>query len=166
MKKNLLLILVFFMTGIVAMNAQASLQGTVRDTDGAPLDFAYVKLYKGGSLITGTQTDIDGNYLMSNLDPGKYDVEASYIGYQSSRITGVVIKAGAIMKLDLKLSTAGVKLDPVVISTYKAPLIDIDNTTTGGTVTSDHSQFAHKKYKCYRSYYSRCILTRWRRFVF
>ncbi len=138
MKKNLLLILVLFMTGILGLNAQASLEGTVKDKDGgAPLDFAYVKLYKGGSLITGTQTDIDGNYLMSNLDPGTYDVEASYIGYQASRTTSVVVKAGNIMRLDFELGAAGVKLDDVVIKAYKAPLIDIDNTTTGGTVTSD-----------------------------
>ncbi len=138
MKKNLLLILVLFMTGILGMNAQASMEGTVKDKDGgAPLDFAYVKLYKGGSLITGTQTDIDGNYLMSNLDPGTYDVEASYLGYQSGRTVGVVVKAGAIMRLDFELSAGGVKLEDVVIKAYKAPLIDIDNTTTGGTVTSD-----------------------------
>jgi len=136
MKKNLLLILVFFMTGIMAMNAQASLQGTVRGSDGLPIDFAYVKLYKGGALIKGTQADIDGNYLLSNLDPGTYDVEASFVGFQSSKTIGVVIKAGAIMKLDLTLSKGGIKLDSVVITAYKAPLIDIDNTTTGGTVTS------------------------------
>lgn len=136
MKKSLLLILVFFMAGILGLNAQASMEGSVKDKEGNPLDFAYVKLFKGGSLITGTQTDIDGNYLMTNIDPGTYDVEASYIGYSSKRKTGVVVKAGNIMRLNFELPVEGELLDAVVIEVYKAPLIDIDNTTTGGTVTS------------------------------
>jgi len=137
MKKKLLLILVFLMTGIM-INAQASLEGLVIDKDGgSPLDFAYVKLFKDGSLVSGTQTDLDGNYLLTNLDPGTYDVEASYIGYSASRITDVVVKAGSIMRLNFELSPAGVKLDAIEIKAYKAPLIDVDNTTTGGTVTAE-----------------------------
>lgn len=120
------------------VNAQASLEGLVKDkSSGSPLDFAYVKLFKSGSLVSGTQTDLDGNYLLTNLDPGTYDVEASYIGYNANKITDVVIKAGAIIRLNFELSPAGVQLDVVEIKAYKAPLIDVDNTTTGGTVTAE-----------------------------
>ena len=138
MKKSLLLILVFLMTGLFVSNAQSSLEGLViAADDDAPLDFAYVKIFKGESLITGTQTDLDGNYLMSNIDPGTYDIEASYIGYTSERKTGVVIKAGKITRLNFNLNVAGGLLEDIVITEYKAPLIEIDNTTSGGTVTAE-----------------------------
>ncbi|HHH54869.1 MAG TPA: TonB-dependent receptor, partial [Bacteroidetes bacterium] len=141
MKKSFTLILAFLFIGFLSLNAQASLEGSVMDKDqGTPLDFAYVKLYQGTSMITGTQTDFDGNFLITNIDPGTYDIEASYLGYTSEKKTGVVLKAGKVLRLKFELSPEGVVLDKVVITEYKAPLIDIDNTTTGGTVTAEKIQ--------------------------
>ncbi len=141
MKKSFTLILAFLFIGFLSLNAQASLEGSVMDKDqGTPLDFAYVKLYQGTSMITGTQTDFDGNFLITNIDPGTYDIEASYLGYTSEKKTGVVLKAGKVLRLKFELSPEGVVLEKVVITEYKAPLIDIDNTTTGGTVTAEKIQ--------------------------
>ncbi len=141
MKKSFTLILAFLFFGILSVTAQASLEGSVIDKDkGTPLDFAYVKLYKDSTLITGTQTDLDGNFLITNIDPGTYDVEASFVSYTSERKTGVVMKAGKVLRLKFELSIEGKVLKTVVITEYKAPLIDIDNTTTGGTVTAEKIQ--------------------------
>lgn len=117
--------------------AQTSLQGNIVDdiTNEAIL-FGTVALFKNEVLITGTETDFDGNYYFSNLEPGTYEVEARYVGYTSERQVGVVVKAGRTNQLNFRLTT-GVIMDEVVIKDYKAPLIEIDNTTSGGTVTSE-----------------------------
>ena len=140
MKNSFTLILVFLFLGFT-LSAQSTLEGTIKDKEtGNPLDFAYIKLYKGNNLITGTQSDLDGNYLISNIDPGTYDIEASYLGYQSERKRGVILKAGKITRVNFELGVAGEMLDSIVISDYRVPLIEIDNTTSGGTVTAEKIQ--------------------------
>ncbi len=117
--------------------AQTSLQGKV--TDGAsnePILFGTVALMKDGNIIKGVETDLDGNYYFSDINPGTYDVEASYVGYTASRLTGVLVKADKSNKLDLEI-TEGVLADEIVITEYRVPLIEFDNTSTGGTVTSE-----------------------------
>jgi outer membrane receptor protein involved in Fe transport len=98
--------------------------------------FGTVSLYKNGVLITGTETDFDGNYAFSNIDPGTYDVEASYVGFTAQRQTGVVVLAGKATRLEFQLSS-GVVLEEVEIIDYKVPLIEQDNTTTGGVKTAE-----------------------------
>src|SRR6187402_777055 len=103
MIRRLLLISIFSSFGLAAWS-QASLEGKVTDVaNGESLIFANVVLFKNGNLITGTQTDLDGNYVFSSLDPGTYDVEASYTGYPTTRQTNVVLYAGKAIRLDFKL---------------------------------------------------------------
>ena len=139
--KKLFTFLILLIVTAITLNAQATLEGVISDKDtGLPLDFAYVKLFKGNNMITGTQTDGDGNYVITNIDNGTYDVEASYLGYTAERKTGVVLGSGKVSRVNFKLVVEGVELGVVTISEYKAPLIDVDNTTTGQTVTAEKIQ--------------------------
>ena len=128
--------------GIVAMFtslsiAQTSLQGKVTDaTSNEPILFGTVALMKDGNIVKGVETDLDGNYYFSDVNPGTYDVEASYVGYTPARQTGVILKADKSNKLNLQIAE-GILADEIVITEYKVPLIEFDNTTTGGTVTSE-----------------------------
>ena len=120
-----------------SLSAQTSLQGKVVDSETKEaVIFCNVAIYKNGVLIYGTETDLDGNYSFSNIDPGTYDLEASFVGYQSQRVQGVLVLAGKVNRVDLELS-AGVVLDEVVVVDYKVPLIEQDNTTSGGVVTAE-----------------------------
>lgn len=118
--------------------AQTALQGKVTDSNTKePILFGTVAIYKDGALVTGVETDLDGNFYFSDINPGTYDVEASYTGYTSQRQTGVVIKADKTNQLNFQI-TEGALLDiKVEIKAYRVPLIEIDNTTSGGTVTSE-----------------------------
>ncbi|MBI1227622.1 MAG: TonB-dependent receptor plug domain-containing protein [Bacteroidetes bacterium] len=135
MARNLLLTFTLLLTGLVAFG-QTRLEGTVTDSDsGEPVVFANVALYRDGVLKTGTTTDFDGYYSITEIDPGTYDVEFSSTGYNPSRINGMVVTGGKANKLDTKLSS-GIQLEAVVV-TYTKPLIEQDNTTTGGSLTSE-----------------------------
>ena len=35
----------------------------------------------------GSVTDIEGSFTISNLEPGVYDLEASFVGYEAKKIT-------------------------------------------------------------------------------
>ena len=136
MIRRLLLISVFSSIGLAAWS-QTSLEGKVTDaTTGEALIFANVVLFRNGNLIVGTQSDLDGNYSFSSIDPGTYDVEASYTGFPTQRQTGVVALAGKSITLDFKLD-AGFVLNPIEIKEYRVPLIEKDNTTQGRITTAE-----------------------------
>ncbi len=135
MARYLLLTIALLFAGFAAM-AQTSLQGSVKDADsGEPIILGTVALYKNGVLVTGTETDFDGYYSITEIDPGNYDVVFSYTGYQETRISGVTINAGKANKVDAKLSS-GVTLQEIVVK-YEKPLIEQDNTTQGSTLSSE-----------------------------
>jgi len=136
--KNILLlicILISFQT-----IAQTSLSGKVTDEEtDEPILFGTVSLFKDGSLVTGTDTDLDGNYNFPNIDPGTYDVEVSYVGYQTVRLTGVQVYGGQTNKADVMLVTGGeskVDFDSVRLIEYKVPLVKADQPSYG-TLTPD-----------------------------
>lgn len=116
--------------------AQTSLSGKVIEKDGEPLILGNIVLYQDGALINGTETDFDGNYTINNLLPGTYDVEVSYIGYATYRITGLVIFAGKANSLDVQMPEENpMNYIPICISHY-IPIVQQDNTTSGATISN------------------------------
>ncbi len=140
MVRNLLLTLCFVFLGTFVF-AQTSLNGKITDAEtGEDLIGANVVLKQNDAYKAGASTDFDGNYSLS-VDPGTYDVEVSYIGFPNNLITGVVVNAGQSNTLDVQLGAGdeggGIDLDLVVVTEYKVPLIEKDNTTSGGVVTAE-----------------------------
>ncbi len=139
MARYFLLTLVFALTSTITFAQTTSLAGKITDSEtGEELIGANVTLYKEGVLATGASTDFTGNYSIK-IDPGNYDVEVSYIGYGPKRVTGVIIKSGQANKLDVQLGEGGggVDLDEIVVTEFKVPLIEQDNTTQGGIKTAE-----------------------------
>ncbi len=137
MARYLLLTFTFLLAGVVAF-AQSStkLEGTVKDADsGEAIAIATVALYQNGVLVTGTETDFDGYYSITEIDPGTYDVEFSTTGYQPQRVSGMIIGSGRVNKLDMKL-TAGIELTTVEVK-YERPVIQQDNTSQGSNLSSE-----------------------------
>jgi Ca-activated chloride channel homolog len=121
---------------VLNLSAQTALQGkvTVKET-GEELIGANIVLKMNGVLVAGICTDFNGNYFI-NIDPGTYDVTVSYLGYPDFEIQGVVVKSEQTNKLDIQMTEPeGVVLDEVVVTSYKVPLIRMDNTTQGSTIT-------------------------------
>jgi len=135
MKRNFLLLFacLFFTT---AAFSQTQLQGKITDDAGEPQINATVVVERNGTFVTGVVTDFDGYYSIS-LDPGTYDIIVSYTGFPDNKTAGVKVLAGQATKLDIKMVSDGVLLDEVVVTEYKVPLIQQDNTTAGGTITSE-----------------------------
>lgn len=112
--RKLLITLTIFLCGFpICLNAQSgTVTGTVIDGEfSEPLAFANV-LVKGTT--TGTTSDFDGKYVL-NLDPGNYTLVFSFVGYNTTEISDVVIKAGQETLVDVTLNTNS--LETVVITT-------------------------------------------------
>lgn len=118
------------------LDENSSIEGKITDeSTGTPLSFAYVRLFHGKNKITATQSDADGNYIIKDVAPGKYNLISDFLGYQSNVQSDIELKPGKnVVNFVMKVSQ--VQLDCVTISEYKAPLIDIENTTSSATITS------------------------------
>lgn len=111
------------------------LSGKVTDDQGEALIGATVKVLRGADLVRGTITDYNGDYRV-NLDPGNYDVEVSYTGYQVQKVTGVRVITNTLNSLDFTMVSGNV-LGEVTVSAFKVPLIEQDKTQGGQTLTSE-----------------------------
>lgn len=117
------------MSTVVAQNGpQASeikggVKGTLIDamTD-EPLGFANVVVYTfEGSLVSGTITDIDGKFEISNIPLGDYRLEASFIGYGTENLNVELNEIDRFFTVgDLLLGTGGQDLEEVVVTADRA----------------------------------------------
>jgi len=120
-----------------------SIKGKVIDkTTKEPLPFANVVAEINGQLAGGAQTDFDGNFTIKPLQPGKYDVKATFVGYTTAEVKGVIVSADKITFQDVSLTKGAVDITAVDITTYKNPIIDKGNPSTQTTITQEEIQVA------------------------
>ncbi|MDB4534545.1 carboxypeptidase regulatory-like domain-containing protein [Vicingaceae bacterium] len=139
LKKLAVLVSVFFTVSLAIAQSGGTIKGKILDKDNnEPLPFASVVLKKGGGQVAGATTDFDGKFTFPALTPGKYDIEATYVGYQPIKVAGIIVNGGKITFVkDIKASSGAENLEEFVVVEYEVPLISKDQTSSGGTVTAE-----------------------------
>jgi hypothetical protein len=99
------------------------------------IPFANVVVESGGIQSGIGTTNIDGEVMIKPLNPGKYNVKATYVGYQPVEIKDVILTVGKTAYLNMEM-TAGQELGIVEVVEWTKPLIDPD-TKSGSTVTTE-----------------------------
>ena len=123
---------------------ETSVKGHISDAQsGEPIPFANIVLERGGQRIAGGSTDFDGNYSIDNLNPGNYKMKISFVGYNTNEINGVIVNPGRITFCDGYLEASSQQLEEVVVTSYSVPLIDKDNTISGGTFSTDEDRMVN-----------------------
>lgn len=65
----------------------------------------------------GAATDIEGNFVIANLDPGKYNLTFRYLGYQTKIITAVEVTEAVVPKITVAMEeSAKQALNEVVVT--------------------------------------------------
>jgi len=64
----------------------------------------------------GAATDFEGKFIIGNLQPGTYNLIASYVSYSKKTIQGIVVKANEVTPLTIALDAATKELAEVVIT--------------------------------------------------
>lgn len=158
MKNNILVLLVIFSVIFsYAFPAEAKvnpnynlynkgkISGKVIDlSTSKPVSNAAVRLLSGKNLVKGTETDIEGKFLIEDIEKGKYSLEVSIIGYKTLTINEIVIDennlsadVGIIKISQDNLTTGEIKVEaeqsPVQISGDKK-IFNVEQTmpTPGG----------------------------------
>ena len=123
--------LLFF--GIKTAHAQyASIKGVVTDVQtGQPIPYANVLLLHSDS-TSGTITDLEGNFELSDLKPGRYDLKISYLGYQESIMTDLILETHQPKLVEISLEETPFNLDEITIK----PELDKKSTKNELTTVS------------------------------
>ena len=114
-----------------------TITGRVLDPNGAIIPGATIVtvLVKTGA-SRATVSDDDGRYRIIQLEPGVYNLRASFAGFASHEKQQLSFIAGKNVQLDFTLVPQGVTVDPVVIMATDTPALDTTRTVVGGTVTT------------------------------
>jgi hypothetical protein len=114
-----------------------TLTGRVLDQNGAIIPGATIEatLIATGATRT-TVTDDQGRYRIIQLEPGIYNLKASFAGFAVQEKKELTFIAGKNVQLDLTLLPEGVTVDPVTITADDTPAVDTTRTVVGGTITT------------------------------
>ncbi len=114
----LAIILIFANDGNAQLPMQA-IRGTVIDKQSLlTLPGANV-IILGSNPPKGASTGIDGSFKISGVAPGRYDLQATYLGYKPVVISSVVVTSGKEAVLEIGLEENISSLKEVVISGQK-----------------------------------------------
>lgn len=131
----LILLSIAYSGSLFAQSGAGELRGKVQDSktkEGVP--FAAVIVESNGSQVAALQSDFDGNFVIKPIPPGKYDVRVKLIGYNDNVTNGVIITSNKQTYLNPSLVSSVKNISEVTVSIYRKPLIEIDNTSAGGSL--------------------------------
>lgn len=91
----------------------ATVSGTVLDAEsGDPLPGANVQI---SELALGAATDVEGNFQITNVEPGAYTLQVSFVGYQTYE-EGIELSAGQTLTRTIELQPDYTGLEEVVVT--------------------------------------------------
>ncbi len=100
----------------------------VDEQSGKPIEYGNIVLYRfrDSSMATGTISNSQGNFILENVNVGRYFIKISFIGFETKVIDSILITPRNT-EIDLgtiKLSPAVVKLGDVVVQGEKELIIN------------------------------------------
>ncbi len=112
--------------------------GKVLDKEtGQPLMYANIVIL--GTPL-GAMSLEDGSFMILNVAPGKFSVQASYVGYTPLVISEVVIEPDITRELLFELEpTIAKEIEPIVVQAER-PLVQVDVTSTRNIFLADEVQ--------------------------
>lgn len=128
-------LLLFFIAGSTAFAQTGEIKGKVSDDSGELVPFASVGAYLNGVQAQATQTDFDGAYTLKPLQPGKYTLKISCVGYSSLEVQNVTVSTDKISFQNVKISK-GIQLAGIQIELDKV----IDPGTPSSQVTKTREE--------------------------
>jgi hypothetical protein len=137
-------LLIFFCLTLLAANrlpAQSTfgaILGTVRDSSGALVEGAQVKLVNTGTTAARlATTDASGNYAFKNIEVGKYALAISATGFETSSLPEISLTARETRRMDATLKPGAETQTVVVIDNAVASVINTDVSNLAETKIGD-----------------------------
>jgi outer membrane receptor protein involved in Fe transport len=134
---SIFLVLIFIFGSAISGIAQTfrgKILGTVSDPQGAAVAGANVKAKNVGTGIERTTTtDEAGNYVISELPIGDYEVTIDATGFRPARVTDVKVEVAGERRVDIAMT---VGREEVIVVNADTLQLQSTNNTLGGTIQS------------------------------
>lgn len=125
-------------TPAAAQTATGSLRGVVQDASGGRIASAHVSVSKAGALPRETEADRRGEFHLSDLAPGVYDVTVDAQGFAPAH-AGVTVVVSRVQDVTVTLQPIGVQQSVTVSaapSSITSQPLDMATAVHQGTVTA------------------------------
>lgn len=135
MKKIIILTLLFLgSSGLAQAQTQTgSIEVTVTDVAGETLPGATIRIQ---SIDRGGITNGEGKYTFANLEPGNYDLEVSFIGFET-QIQTATARASEVTSVTISLPEASYQLEGLVVTAQKRSQVVKDVPIAISTLGAD-----------------------------
>jgi outer membrane receptor protein involved in Fe transport len=132
---NLILLICLSALALSAQTFRGTILGTVLDQNGAVVPGAKVVAKNVGTGIErSTVTDADGNYTITELPVGTYEVRTEQTGFQA-RVIQILVEVAGDKRVDFNLAVSGGTDYLVTIAAQEQ--VETTSTTLGGTIQSE-----------------------------
>ena len=137
MKKYTILVFLISLLFIVQLWAGTAgkLAGVVIDKESKEALIG-VNVFLEGTML-GATTDIEGDYFILNIPPGKYTVIVQYVGYKEVRMENVSISIDLTTTRNFELFETALELGEVIVVEGKREFIQKDITSSQAFVSSE-----------------------------
>jgi outer membrane receptor protein involved in Fe transport len=122
MKKfNIFIVFALLFFCKLTVNGQQAVQGKVIGDDGNALPFANALLLNSedSKLVRGAVTDLNGDYIIENIEPGEYIVTVSFVGYSTQSSKPFVLRSNSTFSVPTITISETVGLDEVTVRAKK-----------------------------------------------
>src|SRR5687767_8577179 len=126
--------LILFTVSLAAQVTTADLVGTVRDSSGSVIPGVQVSLTNEATGVSRTSvTDEAGNFLITQLQPGRYVLTAELTGFRRHSQSGVELQVNQRAQVDLVLQVGQVSETIEVVG--DPPLLESQSSVLGSVIT-------------------------------
>ena len=123
MKKSLLVLLFMHLCNSYLIANTGSISGKVIDAKNGETIIGASVLIEGTT--TGTATDLEGNFILKNLEPKTYNLVIKYIGYKDKKESNIIVKENEVTNITISLENSETSIAAVTITAK----VSKDNTS-------------------------------------
>lgn len=122
---SFLMILIFSIK--ISAGTTGKISGKVTDAETGEALIGINVLIEGTT--QGAASEIDGTYIINNVEPGTYTLIFSGVGYQKKIVTNVTVSSDFTTRIEMQLSSEAIGLEAVIVQAEK-PLVRKDLTSS------------------------------------
>lgn len=130
----LITISMLLISSVVSQTSTSALKGRVIDSTGSIVTGASVVLINNGNGLRKTfSTDETGSFNFTFIEPGLYDIEATFSGFKTYKQQRIPLEVGRTTEINVTLETGNVE-EAVNINSVESVQLETTSGTLGGIV--------------------------------
>ena len=122
----------FFVSKSQSQNPSQTVRGTITDKQSQSTIPGANVIIIGTDPVKGAATDMDGRFKITDVNPGRYDLKITYLGYKEVIMPNVVVTSGKEVVLDIGMEENINSLNEVEVSGTKKNETNNDMTSVSG----------------------------------